>query len=151
MKNKKRIIIIVCISVILLLSIGFTLGVVFLWPGVYVNNPNLTWEENAEVKKLVLAAIEDRCSELSDVDTLGIYDITASELDIIQYNEDAAVKNKSWVCFVNPFFMKTAKETDGDNYQVRVKVFYPESCYYEFTIHRNDGGKYTITSFLLDI
>lgn len=150
MKNRKKIRIIICGVVLLALIVNFLLGNIFLWHGIYMNNLKLKWEENVEIKKLVLAAIKDRCSELYDINKTEIYDANASELEIIQYDEEAKVKKTSWVCLFDPFFMDNVTKNENE-YIIKVKMIYPESYYYEIHIQKDTRNNYIITSFVLDV
>ena len=146
MKKKKVIIVAVIVVSFVLL---FLLKFVILWEGVFRNNSDLNDEENKEIKNLVLNAIKDRCSVLYEIKQSDIYDENYKENIVTLFNPESV--EKGVVCIFNPGFMDYAYSTDINEYNVLVKVYYPENVYYDFTIYKDENGAWRIKTFLFDV
>lgn len=135
------------IALVVVVGIVFMLGCVVLWPGMYMNNQQLTADENSQMKDLVLSAVKDRCSSVYEIDKNAVYDEAYADC-IVQYDDQAA-SPQSWFCFINPGFMRTATQMADGKYQITVKVYHPESYDYCFEISKINE-QYVITSFGID-
>lgn len=139
---------VICLAILLLVFVvGFLLSSILMRQGIYPNNNNLTDAENQKIKAVLLDAVKDRCSSLYKLDKSKIYDAD-SAADIIQYEAQSNAPKRPF-CLIDPNFMRTTIKTDN-RYQVTLKVFYPESCYYCFEIEVIDG-EYLITYFQIDV
>ena len=145
----KKKVAIICILVLAAAVLFCFAGNILLLPAACANSWQLTWEENSEIKSLVLDAVRDRCSSLYAVDQDEIYDAEAAE-EIVQYDAAAGIE-KDWFCLIDPGFMRTVTKTGENRYSVIVKTYSPEDLYYHFTVQKDGAGNYVITSFLLDM
>ena len=149
MSKKLKIIIAIIIASVLAISIALSCVVrfVFLSPSCYLDNDNLTEQENYFIKKTVLAAVEDRLSVFAS-NKDNIYDPSATELEIIQLDETQN-NSKHIFIWINTNFMKSVtKKNDG--YVIRVQTLFMESssedCVYEIHMSKD----FVITFFGLD-
>jgi hypothetical protein len=136
-------------AIVLLMTVLPFFRVVSLLPCMYADNSQLTRDENKKIKELVLDAIKDRCSALYTIDKSRIYDDSSREL-IIQYDESAST-DKNLICLIGGSFMNSVRKVSDWEYEVTVKVYYPENYYYCFTIMVEASGNYVIESFGIDI
>ena len=72
-------------------------------------------------------------------------------------NFDAYIQNgkgkfipENRICIISLNFMDSIEKEDYGNFNVIVKSYYPENCYYHITIQKSDEN-YFVTSFLLDV
>ena len=149
MSKKLKIIIAIIIASVLAISIALSCVArfVFLSPSCYLDNDNLTEQENYFIKKKVLAAVEDRLSVFAS-NKDNIYDPSATELEIIQLDETQNNRKHIFI-WINTNFMKSVtKENDG--YVIRVQTLFMESssedCVYEIHMSKD----FVITFFGLD-
>ena len=149
MSKKLKIIIAIIIASVLAISIALSCVArfVFLSPSCYLDNDNLTEQENYFIKKTVLAAVEDRLSVFAS-NKDNIYDPSATEIEIIQLDETQNNRKHIFI-WINTNFMKSVtKENDG--YVIRVQTLFMESssedCVYEIHMSKD----FVITFFGLD-
>lgn len=140
---------IVLLTVIALAISGITLKDVFLWQGMYLNNPFIDLKTNVKIKTLTLRAVKDYCSALPGTNQDDIYDENSYE-HIIQYDSSAACDKKLF-CFINFDFMRTLEKSDQNEYRLIVTRYkFEEYNYYHITIKEIDGV-FKIISFSVDI
>ena len=149
MSKKLKIIIAIIIASVLAISIALSCVArfVFLSPSCYLDNDNLTEQENYFIKKTVLAVVEDRLSVFAS-NKDNIYDPSATENEIIQLDEEQSNRKHTFI-WINTDFMKSViKENDG--YVIRIQTHFMESssddCVYEIHMSKD----FVITSFGLD-
>lgn len=143
----KKTMLILGIPIVILIIMCFLLYVI-IWPGLFKNSPNLSKKENKAVKELIIDTIKDRCSSLYNFEKIELYDESFSE-NIIQFDPEAGIKKKC-ICIIDLDFMLSIEKEDYGIYNVIIKSHYPENCYYHITI-KNNNGKYSVISFLVDI
>ena len=149
MKSKAILIFSVIAAVVIVISLALSAVArfVFLSPSSYSDNANLTDEENYFIKKIVLAAVEDRLSVFAE-DNYDIYDPSATYLEIIQLDETQKKDGHVFV-WINTDFMKSVVKENGE-YVVSVQTHYMEEfsddCVYEIRMTED----YIITYFGLD-
>ena len=144
---KRRILIASGAAAVALVILFGVIGTVFMPNWMFSNNSQLQPEVNREIKTLVLQAVKDRCSSVYNVDREQIFDLDSENLIAAGALDSPA--DKSLFCIMDSQFMRSAAFSDG-KYTVRVKMYYPESYYYEFIIEKQ-GDQYRITSFSIDI
>ena len=149
MSKKLKIIIAIIIASVLAISIALSCVArfVFLSPSCYLDNDNLTEQENYFIKKTVLAVVEDRLSVFAS-NKDNIYDPSATEIEIIQLDETQNNRKHIFI-WINTNFMKSVtKKNDG--YVIRVQTLFMESssedCMYEIHMSKD----FVITFFGLD-
>ena len=149
MSKKLKIIIAIIIASVLAISIALSCVArfVFLSPSCYLDNDNLTEQENYFIKKTVLAAVEDRLSVFAS-NKDNIYDPSATENEIIQLDEEQSNRKHAFVWINTDFMRSVTKENDG--YVIRIQTHFMESssddCVYEIHMSKD----FVITSFGLD-
>ena len=127
MSKKLKIIIAIIIASVLAISIALSCVArfVFLSSSCYLDNDDLTEQENYFIKKTVLAAVEDRLSVFAS-NKDNIYDPSATELEIIQLDETQNNRKHIFI-WINTNFMKSVtKKNDG--YVIRVQTLFIESA-----------------------
>jgi hypothetical protein len=124
----------------------FSLSNTFLLPFFYFNSSHLDNEENHQIKSLVLSALKERHSYMNSNDKIH-YDGQHFDEIVQLYDQDAP---KSMVCLLDYNFMSTVVQRDKTTYRVLVKMYYPETIYYEFEI-KKINFEYVITFWGADI
>lgn len=141
---KKRVMF--AIIIILILTMFIVLKNVVLCPIMYKNNTSLSAKENEIIKTLVLKALKDRNSGLYNINQTSIYSFEKKE-NIIQL--ESPNDKKSFLCIIDRNFMQSLVKSDDHTYELIINVYYPEHCYYHFTIE-GSANNYIITYFLID-
>ena len=143
---KKRIMLAIIIIVLIFITF-IVLKNVVICPTMYKNNALLSVKENESIKTLVLKALKDRNSCLYTINQTSIYSFENKE-NIIQL--ESPNEKKSFLCAIDGNFMQSLVKSDEHTYELIVNAYYPEHCYYHFTIESFANG-YIITHFLIDI
>lgn len=151
MKTRAKPILLGLSLAILLCLAGYLLArCVFLAPCCYTDSTILGKQENAQIKKLLLEAVADRCSIFDNTVAPALYDTTRSD-EILQLDGEPAAK---WVLVrINHNFMNSLVRDGENGYSGFIKPYFmeqdTEDGSYAFTIEQIDGN-YKITSWGID-
>jgi len=119
---------------------------IFMWPGFYKNNSNLSREENKQIKSLLLYAMKDQHLKIFSVDTEKLYTDEYLQ-EHMQYGESHRV-NGIFVN-VNINFMDSVEKTDDNEYKAVVQLLWPDDWRYYFTIKVVEN-RYVISDLGID-
>ncbi len=142
-KQTKWIILSFSVILICVLAVNLLARLIFLAPSCFSDNENFTEQENYFIKKVILEAIEDRCSILSESEN-QLYDSKYYD-EIVQLYSPSSEK-RLFIC-INTDFMQSFVKTEENKFIGQVKTFgledLSEDCIYEFELDGNEGYKIT--------
>ena len=114
---KKMLIVITC--VLLSITILFASSLILLFPSFFNNSTSLNLDENKEIKKLILSAIKNRYSYISESNS-NLYDQESSDKIVQLYDP---YQDKHLLCILAPNFMDTAEIYNVDTLSIKVKMY----------------------------
>ena len=146
MKTRKKLILIVCLTLICSLSLSFIGKGVIMFPIMYSNNANLEKSENDALKEIIISSIKDLFLIGKNPKMNDIY-LSADSTQIIQFESSLS---KSFICFFETDFMKNINKIDNQTYVCILETYFPERyiCHIEIIVL---NGEFKISKFQLDI
>ncbi len=142
-KRIKWIILSFSLIVTCIMAVNLLARLVFLAPACFNDNERFTERENYFIKKVILEAIEDRCSILSESEK-QLYD--SKYYDEIVQLYSPSFEKRLFIC-INADFMESFVKTKNNQFIGQVKTYcledLSEDCIYEFEIDGNEGYKIT--------